>query len=932
MTTLYIDTETCSTTDIRMGAYRYVEDLYFAVQITAWAVDDGPVQVAEGVPPEVERMLKDPSVTKIAHNAQFDRVALSRHLYDNQPCDDDLDWIEWAAWGYLDPSEWAQDTLARARCFGYPGKLKDLAKALGAEDKDEAGTRLIKKFACPPFADPAEHPEDWHAYKEYCRQDVATLRDIDHRLSRLPEPEVQVYVATERMNDRGIGVDAEAARLLETQYAETCEVNLERMREITGLENPNSQQQLTGWLSERLGYPVKSIAKQEVAALLEGDLQTDVREVLLLKQYNGLSTAKKFTAILDRVCEDGRLHGETQYMGAANTGRFSSRGTQLQNLSHDDQSVDRWEAMMLDVQMGEVLSADELRSMIRPLFRPVKSPVFIDDDYSQIEARLLAFLAGEETVLDHFRNGRDLYTETAREMGPSFSRKEGKVAVLACLPGSAEVLTDSGKKPLLQVGTQDRVWDGVEWVRHDGLVSRGRKGVLSYGGVTATHDHRVWSTLMEQPLPLESVAKLRAPLAASGAGGTPIRFVGDHRTRPAVARRVGGAVRPLPVSRVRVPDVGGSDQPRPGDLHSVLRLRQQDRRAQVAAQTVLGTVVEVREPSRPAVPELRGARNSVQVRQPLRRSRVHHVGARPRQVAADRPRGQRPWLRTRKPAVGHPTRKQPEQAVLRASVRLGVQAGGVALPEDEGRGAPTRWHVSAGYHRPGRAGRRGQAKELAWDRGQADVYDLLNCGPRSRFVADGALVHNCGYAGGANALKNFGGEAMVPEGEDVEAYLWGVVRAWRESHPKTVQLWDTLMDDFVSGTGWFEAPGPGVRALRLPSGRRLYYRDVRKGWDSRYDRPEYTCLDPKAPGKRRKVTKNTLSNNLVQATARDLMAGALVRADAWDLRPVVLVHDEMICETEDADRVQVAMETLPSWAEGLPLPAEPEVMRRWVKC
>lgn len=604
MTTLYIDTETRSGTDVRMGVYRYVEDPDFKVQVTAWAVDDGPVQVAEGVPAEVEHLLHDPSVKKITHNAQFDRVVLGAHL----------------GTGYPEPGAWAQDTLARARCFGYPGKLKDLAKALGAEDKDEAGTRLIKKFAVPPFADPAEHPEDWHAYMEYCRQDVATLRDIDHRLPRLPEPEVQVYVATERMNDRGIAVDEEATRLLKEQYEATCESNLERMRELTGLENPNSQQQLTRWLSERLGSPVRSIAKEAVAALLEGDLQAEVREVLLLKQYNGLSTAKKFTAILDRVCQDGRLHGETQYMGAANTGRFSSRGTQLQNLSHDDQSVDRWEAMMVDVRLGSVLSADELRSMIRPLFRPVQSPVFVDDDYSQIEARLLAFLSGEETVLEHFRNGRDLYTETAKEMGPSFTRKEGKVATL-------------------------------------GL----------------------------------------------------------------------------------------------------------------------------------------------------------------------------------------------------------------------------------------------------------------------------------GYAGGANALKNFGGEAMVPEGEDVDTYLWGMVRAWRESHPHTVQLWDTLMEDFIRGGGWFESPGPGVRALRLPSGRRLYYRDVRKGWDARYDRPEYTCLDPKVPGKRRKVTKNTLSNNLVQATARDLMAGALVRADAGGLRPVVLVHDEMICETEDADRVQVAMETLPSWAEGLPLPAVPETMRRWVK-
>lgn len=176
---------------------------------------------------------------------------------------------------------------------------------------------------------------------------------------------------------------------------------------------------------------------------------------------------------------------------------------------------------------------------------------------------------------------------------------------------------------------------------------------------------------------------------------------------------------------------------------------------------------------------------------------------------------------------------------------------------------------------------------------------------------------------------------MVPEGADVDTYLWGMVRAWRESHPHTVALWDRLMDDFVSGTGWFEAPEPGVRALVLPSGRRLYYRDVRQGWDETYDRPQYTCLEPggRHPGQRRKVTKNTLSNNLVQATARDIMATALVRADEAFLQPVMLIHDEMLVQGTKrvAGDVQYYMEKLPSWAEGLPLTAEPVLMRRWVK-
>lgn len=607
---LYVDTETRSSTDIRKGSYRYSEDPDFEIQLTAWSWGDGPAQVTEGVPEEVEEYLLWSPDPVIAHNSGFDRVVLSEHLRRRGRLSEGE---------YLDPSRWVEDTLFRARVYGYPGSLKFLARALGAEDKDEAGTRLIKKFAVPPFADPADHPEDWEAYREYCRQDVDTLMDIDRRLPRMPEFECRVAAATERMNDRGIAVDVFAVRTLLDQYETVCERNMARMRVLSGLENPNSQQQQCRWLSGRLGREVTSVAKGPVEELLAGPVPDDVREFLRLKQYNGLATAKKLQAILDRVCRDGRVRGETQYMGATNTGRFSSRGIQLQNLSHDDQTVGHWYEQLVDVLLGGELSAEELRAMIRPLF---VGP-FVDADYGQIEARLMAWAAGEEEVLEHFREGRDLYTETARSMGPQFTRKEGKVA------------------------------------------------------------------------------------------------------------------------------------------------------------------------------------------------------------------------------------------------QLGLS-----------------------------------------------------------------------YAAGPNGLRAFGGEAMVPDGEDPDQYLWGVVRAWRDSHPNTVRLWQTLMDDFVSGTGWFDAPEHGVRRLRLPSGRHLWFRDVRKGWDPEYDRPEYTALVPGGrPGQRRKITKNTLSNNLIQAAARDIMCEALVRADAAPLRPVMLIHDEMLVEGEGdlADAVRRCMETLPSWAEGLPLTADPVRMERWVK-
>lgn len=283
--------------------------------------------------------------------------------------------------------------------------------------------------------------------------------------------------------------------------------------------------------------------------------------------------------------------------------------------------------------------------------------------------------------------------------------------------------------------------------------------------------------------------------------------------------------------------------------------------------------------------------------------------------------------------MGIAKHQRSEHANKQTTRGLGVSSGGVAIRTAHSGASSASRSITGGYSRPSKASRRRASQVLVANRGTTPVYDLVDAGPRHRFTADGVLVHNCGYSGGANALKNFGGERMVPPGEDVDTYLWGVVRAWRDAHPEIVALWDRLMNDFVAGEGWFSAPERGVRELHLPSGRSLYYRNVRAGWDEQYDRPRYTAADPKVFGHQRVITRNILTNNLIQATARDLMASALVKAEQRGLRPVVLVHDEMLCEAPEnrAHEVQYAMTAPPSWADGLPLDADPVIMARWVK-
>lgn len=422
MTTLYIDTETYSTTDIKHGAYRYSEDPEFRVLMAAWAIDDGPTQVAIGHEEivAIPHLLDGSSaVVRVAHNAQFDRICLSRLA-------------ALPVGSYLPPEAW-EDTMALLAEWGYPQSLEDGAKALGAEPKDSAGRDLIRWF-CQPARNgkrrlPEDHPEKWAAFVEYCRQDVDTMRDLHKRLLAKhgawpTEQERQVWIADQKVNDRGITVDLElAAHAVEAASANTKEAKAEA-RAITGVENPNSTVQLLGWF----GGLVPDLKAGTVRdALARDDLTADQRRVLELRQGMALTAHKKFQVALDAASPDGRLRGGFRFFGA-HTGRWAGRGLQLQNMPRAGFSSEvEQDAALLDLRLGLGADPHTLKALVRPM---LVGP-FTVCDYSAIEARVVAWLAGEEWALEAFANGRDIYVETANRMGGGMGRKEGKVAVLA---------------------------------------------------------------------------------------------------------------------------------------------------------------------------------------------------------------------------------------------------------------------------------------------------------------------------------------------------------------------------------------------------------------------------------------------------------------------------------------------------------------------
>nr|DAU93935.1 MAG TPA: DNA polymerase I [Caudoviricetes sp.] len=463
MKSLHLDLETYSSTDLsKCGVYKYVQAKDFEILLFGYSIDDGDVHVidlaqGEKIPIDITKALSDENIIKWAYNANFERICLSEYLRRNyEKYFNSYGVNEDTVGDYLNPKGW-KCSMVWSAYMGLPLSLAGVGSILGLEEqKLSEGKELIRYFCmpCKPTKSngertrnlPENDNEKWLLFKRYNKRDVEVEIAIQKKLSNFPVPDFiwNEYWLDQEINDRGIAVDmdvVENAILFDKQAKSSLS---EKMKKLTGLDNPNSVQQMRDWLAEN-GLEMDSLGKKEVSSALKTASES-LKTVLSLRQQLAKSSVKKYQAMKNAVCNDGRVRGMFVFYGANRSGRWSGRLVQLQNLPQN-KITDLAEAREL-VKQGNYKAVqllyddipDTLSQLIRTSFIPRKEMKFIAADFSAIEARVLSYLAREQWRADVFANGGDIYCASASQMFGvpvekhginGHLRQKGKIAELA---------------------------------------------------------------------------------------------------------------------------------------------------------------------------------------------------------------------------------------------------------------------------------------------------------------------------------------------------------------------------------------------------------------------------------------------------------------------------------------------------------------------
>ena len=1005
-----VDIETYSDVDIKKaGLYKYAQSPAFEVLLIAWAVDDGPVQIvdlttdpgANGSGAEWQRLQdflalwRADDVLLHAYNAAFEHYCLNiwarRHGLPERPLGD------WHC------------TMAHGLYCGYTAGLAATGEAMGLpQDKRKMGigATLIRRFCVPgkekaaPLLDgmlPEEdsltkvrrkitaEPEKWELFKTYCKQDVETEREIERRLRKWPMParEQILWELTCEANITGVGVDmdlVDGAR--EIGEAEQTALT-EEAKALSGLDNPKSVQQLLKWINKEVDADeITDLRKATVSELLAAGVGSDkATRMLELRQLMSKTSTKKYDALAAATCDDGRMRGMMFYYGASRTGRWAGRIVQPQNLpqNHLDslgfarERVKARDAEMLKVCFGSL--PDTLSQLIRTTFIPRPGRLYAVADYSAIEARVVAWLAGEQWVLDAFRDGKDIYCATASQMfgvpvekhgQNSELRQKGKVAVLACIAEGESVLTDRGLIPIQDVQITDKLWDGESWVTHDGVIFKGERSVFTYDGLTATPDHLVWIEGESEPIRFDHAAARGARLLQSGNHGQALRLGEDHKPGEALEQKLESLPGADCMSGLWIDSMAIPGQPTKGNLEGLPELLTTEADPELAGSSTDGSETALRESERSELSKIRSAGDplrvserdggravsDIEIRDP-----IEGTGARPDRQRRQLCAGKYP-IRDAAGECGQPADHDPEP------VRSEILAlcGDHGPEEAEGRTDPGRDHPPCEN-----CGRR-TPEELDGHRRTARVYDIRNAGRHHRFTVSGKLVHNCGYGGGNGALINMGALKMGLKEEDLPE----IVNNWRQANPSICALWRRVENAAVccvetgapqvvqikvhdperareneertgakAGT-YSDRFNVGVKltfrreadpdskqdflTIELPTGRKLFYAHPylapAKNFPDRQSLHYYGVNQTSKKWAPTDTWGGKLVENITQAVARDCLAETLIELRRREMIAVFHVHDEVIVEVDSADDLQTILDVMASpisWAPGLPL-------------
>lgn len=945
MERLYLDIETYSPVDIgRSGVYRYSEDPSFRILLFGYAVDDGDVNVidlaaGEEIPDAIIEAIRDENVIKWAHNASFERVCLSRYL-------------RLPAHEYLPPESW-RCSMVWSAYLGLPLSLKDIGRVLRLEEqKIDEGRKLIRLFCSPTIPSaknvyfqrnlPEFFPEEWKRFIEYNRRDVEVEIAIAKKLSPFPVPDFiwDEYHLSERINDRGVLIDTAFARkAIELDDAAKREI-VSRMQVITGLENPGSVQQLKAWLREN-NVDIESLGKKEVKALLD-KVPTELKEVLELRLKQSKSSVKKYQAMVNAACSDDRARGMFMFGGASRTLRFSGRLIQLQNLpqNHIEKLAEaRDDVMKLDY--GTLSSIyddipDTLSQLIRTAFIPEPGYRFIASDFSAIEARVLSWLAGEEWRMEVFRENGDIYSATASKMfGVPVAkhglnaelRQKGKQAELACIAEGELVLTDCGLIPIEEIQLYHKLWNGEEWVSHDGVVFKGEKEVIEYEGLRATPDHLVWIEGKQIPVRFGDAATSGTHLIQTGYGRKAIRLGENNISGKEMEQSDESLLCTDQMSGVREHPMAESVKSEIWEIKGLPAVLSAEAGSSVAVQKTECGKAKMREPEVTAVPSVWCERNPLPVSFCDGSRIIPDEAVRNTSERAGGGSHKHEWeLRAGESEIRD---KAGEPGKQKEHDSFGVPAEILAIHRKCCKEKTGSWNEPHGHHSCCSAGCSGEKKMLENHISKTRLYDIRNAGRHHRFTVSGKLVHNCGYGGSKGALIAMGALDMGMKEDELQP----LVDSWREANPHIVKLWNDVGRAAVKAVrekGCAETHGlvftyeKGFLFVRLPSGRRLAYVKPRIEKDE-YGRENITYEGTGQTKKWERIRTfgGKQVENIVQAIARDILCFAM--RNLSDYRIVMHIHDEVVIEAPSSVSVKEITEKMsltPPWAEGLVLNAD----------